>query len=69
MLKVVVAKQFDRVPAQFRRWTKAGGVVFQGLKNRREAEIVVFFDGKPVPKAAPMQGEDLSLEDVDVKVN
>ena len=32
----------DEVPAQLRRWTKAGGQTLQGLVNRREKEITLW---------------------------
>jgi lysozyme len=35
----VNAGEWDEVPAQFRRWTKAGGRILRGLVLRREAEI------------------------------
>lgn len=37
--KKVNAGAWDEVPAQLRRWTKAGGRVLKGLVLRREAEI------------------------------
>ena len=39
LLKRINAKRFADVPAQFRRWNRAGGKVIRGLKNRREREI------------------------------
>ena len=39
LLKRVNAEKFSEVPAQFRRWNRAGGKVSRGLKNRREREI------------------------------
>ncbi len=39
LLKVLNAGAYDQVPAQLRRWDKAGGRVVPGLKVRREAEI------------------------------
>ena len=39
LLKRVNARKFADVPAQFRRWNRAGGKVSRGLKNRREREI------------------------------
>ncbi|MBY3297650.1 lysozyme [Rhizobium laguerreae] len=66
LLKVVKQKHFDRVPEQFLRWTKAGGKDLPGLKNRRNAEIKIFFDGQPIPKATPIPGEDLSPLDIDI---
>ncbi|MBZ9700530.1 MULTISPECIES: lysozyme [unclassified Mesorhizobium] len=66
LLAVVKKKQFDRVPEQFLRWTRAAGVELKGLKKRRQDEIKMFFDGKPVPKPAPIPGEDLSPLNIDV---
>jgi len=37
----VNAGQWDDVPAQLRRWNKAGGLVMRGLTLRRQAEIDV----------------------------
>jgi len=39
VLKLLNQGQYDEVPAQLRRWNKAGGQVVQGLINRRENEI------------------------------
>jgi lysozyme len=39
LLKRVNAKQFDEVPAEFRKWVKSKNKVLEGLKNRREGEI------------------------------
>jgi lysozyme len=39
LLKVLNQGQYDAVPDQLRRWTRAGGQVVQGLVNRRENEI------------------------------
>ena len=66
LLAVVKKKQFDHVPEQLLRWTRAAGVELAGLKKRRQDEIKVFFDGKPVPKPAPIPGEDLSPLNIDV---
>ena len=64
LLRAVNAGEFDRVPAQMRRWTLAGGKAVKGLANRREAEIRLFFDGSFVPRGAPGTGEDLSPLDI-----
>lgn len=37
----VNADDWDAVPAEFRKWNKAGGRVLRGLTLRREAEIVL----------------------------
>ena len=42
MLKRLNANDLDDVPAQIRRWNKAGGKVLAGLTRRREAEAVMF---------------------------
>jgi lysozyme len=39
LLKVLNQKQYDQVPTQLLRWTRAGGQVVQGLVNRRNNEI------------------------------
>ncbi len=45
LLKVLNDKDYDGVPAQIKRWNKAGGKVLQGLIRRREAEALLF-EGK-----------------------
>jgi lysozyme len=42
LLKVLNAKDYEGVPAQIKRWNKAGGKVLQGLVRRREAEALLF---------------------------
>ena len=42
LLKVLNAKDYGGVPAQIKRWNKAGGKVLQGLIRRREAESLLF---------------------------
>jgi lysozyme len=42
LLKKLNQGLYDEVPAQLRRWNKAGGKVIQGLINRREKEIVLW---------------------------
>jgi lysozyme len=44
LLKVLNAKDYEGVPAQIKRWNKAGGKVLQGLVRRREAESLLFTD-------------------------
>ena len=39
LLKLLNQQQYDDVPAQLLRWTRAGGQVVQGLVNRRDNEI------------------------------
>lgn len=64
LLKVVLDRQFDRVPAQFRRWVLARGIRFNGLVKRREGEIALFFEGMAIPKSVPRQDDDLSPLDI-----
>ena len=45
MLKVINDNKLTEVPAQIKRWNKAGGEVLQGLIRRREAEALLF-EGK-----------------------
>ena len=42
LLKVLNAEDYDEVPAQIRRWNKAGGEILDGLIRRREAEARLF---------------------------
>jgi lysozyme len=45
MLKVLNNGEYEEVPAQMRRWNKAGGKVLEGLTRRRNAESLLF-EGK-----------------------
>ena len=45
MLKVLNKGNYEDVPAQIKRWNKAGGKVLEGLIRRREAEALLF-EGK-----------------------
>jgi|TARA_R100001463_G_scaffold31870_2_gene71677 lysozyme len=45
LLTKINNKDWDDVPAQIKRWNKAGGKVLQGLIRRREAEALLF-EGK-----------------------
>lgn len=62
LLKVVNSGDHSRVPAQLRRWTKAGGVEYRGLKIRREREIVLYFDGVAIPKTSGRDPNDTLLD-------
>ena len=42
MLKVLNSGAYEDVPAQIKRWNKAGGEVLNGLIRRREAEALLF---------------------------
>jgi lysozyme len=45
LLKVLNNGDYEGVPAQIKRWNKAGGKVLEGLVRRREAEALLF-EGK-----------------------
>jgi len=45
LLKKLNDSEYDEVPAQIKRWNKAGGKVLDGLIRRREAEALLF-EGK-----------------------
>jgi GH24 family phage-related lysozyme (muramidase) len=64
LLRVVNDGDHGQVPFQFKRWVKAGGKVLPGLETRREQEIELYFDGLPIPRAAPAEGVDLSPIDI-----
>lgn len=64
LLKVIKEKRFDSVPTQFRRWVLADGKPFKGLKQRREREIELFFDGLTEPKGVPRAEEETSSLDI-----
>lgn len=42
LLKKLNNSEYDEVPAQMKRWNKAGGKVLDGLIRRREAEALLF---------------------------
>jgi lysozyme len=44
LLKVLNKGKYNDVPAQIKRWNKAGGNVLDGLTRRREAEALLFQD-------------------------
>lgn len=46
LLRLVNEGAFDLVPAQFLRWTKAGGKELAGLKRRRNREIELWNGGE-----------------------
>lgn len=64
LLEAVKEGDFPSVPFQLRRWVYAGGRELPGLKNRRENEIELFFDGLPTPRALPPRGMDLGPIDI-----
>jgi lysozyme len=48
LLKLLNQGDFDSVPAQLNRWTKASGRTLPGLVTRRKAEGALFRDGRYV---------------------
>ena len=42
LLKVLNSGSYEDVPAQIKRWNKAGGKVLEGLTRRRLAEALLF---------------------------
>jgi len=48
LLKRVNAGRLDDVPAELRKWVRAGGKVVRGLVNRREAEAAMWLGRYPV---------------------
>lgn len=58
LLRLLNGGDFKSVPAQMRRWNKNDGKVMQGLINRREAEIALWFTAteKAVEGDKPTEG-------------
>lgn len=48
LFKVINAPEFNQVPFELRRWVAANKKELPGLKTRRENEIRLFFDNKPI---------------------
>ena len=44
LLRVLNEGDYSSVPAEIKRWNKAGGKVLEGLMRRREAEALLFED-------------------------
>lgn len=65
LLRKVNAQQHAEVPAQLRRWIRAGGKVWQGLVTRREREIDLYLEGTAIPRLLPQEGEE--LPDIDIR--
>lgn len=64
LLTVLNASRFDEVPAQLRRWTRAGSLHVAVLAHRREHEVALFMDGQLTPHAGPKTEEDLLHLDI-----
>jgi|TARA_B100001964_G_scaffold172629_1_gene190076 lysozyme len=54
MLKVLNNGEYDKVPAEMKRWNRAGGKVLAGLVRRREAEARLFL----------IPGEEIALNEI-----
>jgi len=63
--KRVNVRDYDDVPFQFRRWIKANGKIFPGLKVRREKEIALFFEEIGIPKGISSRG---ALTPIDIRL-
>ena len=66
LLRLVNARRYDQVPAEWRKWVGANGKVYPGLVTRREREIALFIEGLPASRAAP--SEDESSQVIDIRV-
>jgi lysozyme len=68
LLKKVNARQFEKVPYEFRRWTKAGDKTWPGLVTRREREIGLFIEGTKIaiPKEAPLPSDEIDIRSGEV---
>jgi GH24 family phage-related lysozyme (muramidase) len=64
LLQDVNRRRTDDIPIQFKRWTLANGKELSALKVRREKEVELFFQGEPIPKAVPPEGENVSPIDI-----
>jgi len=64
LLKLINAGQHDQVGNQLMRFIMAGGREIGGLRNRRQREIDLYYEGVLTPRAAPPAGEDLSPIDI-----
>lgn len=53
LLKRLNNGEYDAVPAELMRWTRAGGKVYQGLVNRRTQESALWTTGNYNLKATP----------------
>lgn len=64
LLRHINDGELDKVAGQLRRYTWAGGKELPGLVRRRAKEIEMFYEGMPIPKAAPGPEEDLTPVDL-----
>ena len=66
LLRIVNKGEDRRVPGEMRRWIRAGGKEFAGLKTRREREIQLYFEGRPTPEGGFIAGEDQTPIDIQI---
>ena len=45
LLRILNQGEYGAIPAQLRRWNRAGGGIIPGLVNRREKEIALWLSG------------------------
>jgi lysozyme len=64
LLKLVNSDSLDQIPAEFRRWRRAGSTVLAGLVKRRELEIALFFEGVETPRELVPQ--ESTRPDIDI---
>jgi GH24 family phage-related lysozyme (muramidase) len=64
LLKYLNTGDFEKIPAQLRRYVYAAGRRLEGLARRREREIELFFEGQVVPRGVPGPDEDVSPIDI-----
>ncbi|MGB2695190.1 MAG: lysozyme [Dehalococcoidia bacterium] len=53
LLRLLNSGDYDAVPAQLARWTKASGVELPGLVRRRQAEGQLWSQSAPAPRRRP----------------
>jgi lysozyme len=51
--RVLETRQFDQVAGQLRLWVLARGTKYQGLVDRREREVALFYQGGTIPPRRP----------------
>lgn len=55
LLKRVNAREFDKVPAEFMKWTRGGGRELPGLVRRRRAETALWRSLDDAPSSEPVR--------------
>ena len=69
LFRRVMAGDFDKVPAEFMKWNKAGGRVLPGLTRRRSAEAALWSDHRQVAQAFAQVHEEDEDEDMPQEVD